>query len=412
MFHRDGAKAFQAGLKNIENICSVLGNPQNNYKTIHIAGTNGKGSVSHMLASILQHSGYKTGLYTSPHLVDFRERIKVNGQLVPEKFVVSFIDDCKSLITTFKPSFFELTTAMAFDFFSKNNIDIAVIETGLGGRLDSTNIITPEVSIITNVTYDHTDILGETLEKIAVEKAGIIKSGIPIIIGETHPITKKIFIDIAKNRGAEIKFADQDFVTKSISGNIHYQSIEVKSANCKKIYILDLLGHYQNNNLSTTLSCLELLKNKGFNISDKTINNGLKTVIETTGLLGRWQILNEKPLIVADTGHNEAGIKYTMQQLKNLPHERLHIVFGLVKDKDVNKILDLLPKEALYYFTKANIPRALDEKELEQMAIKKGLNGKSYNNVNNAIENAKTLANVDDVIYIGGSTFIVGEAIS
>jgi dihydrofolate synthase / folylpolyglutamate synthase len=417
MFHRVGPSAFQPGLKNIYRLCESFENPQNCYKTIHIAGTNGKGSVSHILASILQHAGYKTGLYTSPHLLDFRERIKVNGIMIPEEFVISFVEKCLSVIDNIKPSFFELSTAMAFNYFAKSNIDIAVIETGLGGRLDSTNIITPELSIITNVSYDHTDILGNTLEQIATEKAGIIKHGIPVLIGETNIQTKDVFLSKAKAEGSEIYFADQLYITnRNNFKDIAHQFINIESqSGCYpsfvKEYKLDLLGNYQQKNLVTVQASLDILLNKGFQISVDNIEEGLTNVISTTGLAGRWQILNKQPLVIADTGHNEAGLTYTMQQLKDLSCKTLHLVVGFVKDKDIDKILKILPLKGQYYFTKANIPRALDEKILSEKAKYIGLKGKSYSSVQDAIKAARLSASIDDAIYIGGSTYIVGEAL-
>ena len=414
MFHREGKAAYKANLDNIKRLAKELGNPESNLKTIHVAGTNGKGSTSHMLASVLQHAGYKTGLFTSPHLIDFRERIKINGSMVPENEIVDFIEKNKHLIEEIEPSFFEMTTALAFDFFYRQKVDIAVIETGLGGRLDATNIIKPLISVITNISYDHTDILGETLDLIAVEKAGIIKKGVPVILGKIENNIHYVFENKASELGS--KLVDSSNLFKSIE--IPKQSQlkqQISIMNIETLaevdYELDLLGNYQAMNLQTVLASISELRLLDIKIDKTAEYSGLANAAQTTGLMGRWQVLGQSPLIIADTGHNEDGLKQTMQQLEIVSHQNVHIVLGFVKEKSIEKILPLFPKEATYYFTKANIPRALDEKQLAEMALKSGLRGNSFGTVKSALYAAKMAANTKDVIYIGGSTFIVAEAL-
>jgi dihydrofolate synthase / folylpolyglutamate synthase len=434
MFTRVGSSAYRADLHNILALCELLHNPQNKFKSIHIAGTNGKGSSSHMLAAILQKAGYKTGLYTSPHLKDFRERIRVNGKMIPKKKVVDFVSDHKNNFENIQLSFFEMTVGLAFDHFVKEKIDIAVIEVGLGGRLDSTNIITPEVSLITNIGYDHMNILGDTLEKIAGEKAGIIKPGIPVVISQTQEETKNIFINTAKKNNSEIYFADQiwrseiggqrpDISTQSSvispqSSDIGHQTsdiieITVRQHNnqTRKQYQLDLTGNYQLKNIKGVLQTVEVLRQKGFQISEKNLRTALKNVKKITGLKGRWYTLSKDPLIICDTGHNEDGIKEILTQLQQTKFERLHWVFGMVNDKEVTKVLSLLPQHAEYYFCKASIPRAMDEKELQSIAGEFHLRGKSYSTVAEALEAAKNKAKKDDLILVGGSTFVVAEVL-
>jgi dihydrofolate synthase/folylpolyglutamate synthase len=414
MFHREGKVAYKANLNNIIALAEMLGNPQKKYKTIHIAGTNGKGSVSHIIASILQHAGYKTGLFTSPHLLDFRERIKVNGQMVDEEFVISFIEKCKESIKRNEPSFFEMTTAMAFSYFDQQNVDIAVVETGLGGRLDATNIIEPILSVITNISMDHTDILGNTLAEIAFEKAGIIKSNTPVIVGEKQTETDSVFISKSEELNAAIIFAQDLFESKIVG--FEQNSTQIISVTDKKnkntrTYNLDLLGNYQQKNLSTVLCSINQLIKIGISIDDESIMKGISSAKNTTGLMGRWQILGEKPLIVVDTGHNEEGIKFVVNQLKSIVSKQLHIVFGMVNDKDPAKVLCHLPIEAEYYLAKFDLPRAKNEVELMQQAAKFGLKGNSFPSVKLAIEAAKLKANQNDTIFIGGSTFVVAEAL-
>ena len=378
LFSRIGAAAYKADLNNIRALSLELGNPEKNFKSVHVAGTNGKGSTSHMLAAILQKAGYKTGLYTSPHLHDFRERIRVNGQMIPESRVIRFTERIRASIEKTDPSFFEITVAMAFDWFAQEQIDIAVIEVGLGGRLDSTNIIVPEVSVITNISYDHMDLLGNTLEKIAFEKAGIIKPGVPVVIGEEQEEVKKVFQQVAEEKNSVIHFASQ----KSFPGEwkqagqlLSVQLTEVHN-NIKKNYYLDLPGLYQLKNIVTVAEVISLLNQQGFHISDMAMQQGLKQVKSLTGLYGRWDILHENPLLVIDVGHNEEGIKAIARQIENTSHEELHIVIGMVKDKSVENTLGYLPKMANYYFTRAQIPRALPETELAARAEMIGLSGK------------------------------------
>lgn len=414
VFQREGASAYKANLKNTLTLDERLNHPHTKYKTIHVAGTNGKGSVSHTLASILQKEGYKVGLYTSPHLKDFRERIRVNGEMVSEQFVVNFTKEQQPFIASHAPSFFELTVAMAFKYFEEMKVDIAVIEVGLGGRLDSTNIIAPILSIITNIGYDHTALLGNTLELIAAEKGGIIKERTPVVIGRTQPETEPIFKEIAASKGAPIYFAP----------DVYHAETGMLSAKRKQIFNFyrhekltfrelefDLAGIYQKENLATILMATELLNNLGLTISDNSIRKGASTVVETTGLQGRWQTLGYNPLIICDTGHNEDGIKQVMEQLNEMAYKQLHIVLGMVNDKDHTSVLKLLPKNAIYYFTRAQIPRSLDEQKLQIEAQKHQLTGKSYPSVATAVAEAKKNASVNDLIFIGGSTFIVAEAI-
>ena len=388
MYQREGAIAYKEDIGNIITASRHLNNPHKKFKSIHIAGTNGKGSVAHMLASILQEVGYKTGLYTSPHLKDFRERIKINGQMIAEQKVIDFVLENKQLFEKLEMSFFEMTVALAFNYFAKEKVDVAVIETGLGGRLDSTNIINPELSIITNIGFDHTNLLGDTLEKITKEKAGIIKRNTPIIIGRKQEKTKQIFINIASDKKAKIYF------TKTENN-----------------YSSDLKGIYQKENIATAIMTVKQLSKLGWNIGEENIKNGLQKVMENTQLLGRWQILNDKPKVICDVGHNEDGIKQIVKQIKKIPYQNLHFVFGMVKDKNLSNILKLLPKKAKYYFCEAQIPRALEVSLLEREAIKFGLNGNSFSSVAKALAQAKKNANEDDLIFIGGSAFIVAEAL-
>ena len=411
MFHRIGAAAYKADLNNTIAICKLLGNPHNKFKSIHIAGTNGKGSVSHSLAAILQTAGYKTGLYTSPHLKDFRERIRINGKMIPEKNVIAFVKKYSTQFEKIKPSFFEWTVGLAFNFFAEENVDIAVIETGLGGRLDSTNVITPVLSIITNISFDHKELLGKTLKKIAAEKAGIIKSNVPVVIGEKNPLTQKVFEQKAALMKSKIAFASEKyFITNSIVSN-NTQIISVIAGKKKKDFKLDLTGIYQQKNLHTILTSIDKLRKKKFRISDSDLADGLQNVKSKTGLRGRWEVLNSAPLTIADVGHNEAGIRITLSQIRSLKKDKVHFVFGMVSDKDRIKILKLLPKNFTYYFCKPDLPRGLDEKILLSDAKNFGLTGKKFSSVNLAYEAAKKNASVKDLIFIGGSTFVVAEVL-
>lgn len=413
MYQRDGKAAYKDNLDNTLKLDNYFHHPHTKFKSIHIAGTNGKGSVSHMLASVLQQAGYKVGLYTSPHLKDFRERIKINGEVIPKNHVVEFFDQHRGIIEKIQPSFFEMTVALAFDYFAKKNIDIAVVEVGMGGRLDSTNIIRPVLSVITNIGLDHTQFLGDTLEKIAKEKAGIIKEKTPVILGETQVETQKMFIETAQQKNAEILFADQkyfiDYAMQSVDFKQVFNIKDEKGDIVFRDLKIDLGGNYQQKNLLTVLTAVKILKKIEFLIHDNHLYNGLSNVVKNTGLLGRWQVLNNKPLTIADTGHNIEGLSYTIEQLKQTPHKHLHFIFGVVNDKNVDKILKILPKNAVYYFTRANIPRALDEKVLAEKATFAGLTGKAYPGVQIAFADAKKNAGDNDLIFIGGSTFVVAE---
>jgi dihydrofolate synthase/folylpolyglutamate synthase len=419
MFTRIGAAALKADLTNTIDLCARLDNPQNNFKSIQIAGTNGKGSTSHMLAAILQTAGYRTGLYTSPHLKDFRERIRVNGEMIPQKLVVDFVNDQRLNIEEIDPSFFEVTVAMAFDYFAREKVDIAVVEVGLGGRLDSTNIITPLVSVITNIGYDHMNILGNTLPEIAFEKAGIIKPGIPVVIGEKHPETTRIFVEKAAQGSSNIVFAcDEWTIMKadgpSENGNLKLEvrkTGEEPSNNTSSELELDLTGSYQLKNLATVLSSVREMRKSGFVISDEHIKTALAEVKQLTGLQGRWQVLKRKPLIICDTGHNVDGIREVLKNISSQRYNKLHMVIGMVKDKDINKILELLPKQATYYFCSPDIPRAKSAGELKEEAVNFRLSGNSYESVSSAAEAAEKNASEDDLIFIGGSTFVVAEVV-
>ncbi len=416
MFQRNGASAYKANLDNTIAICNLVNNPQEKFKTIHIAGTNGKGSTSHMLAAILQTAGYKVGLYTSPHLKDFRERIKINGKKINKRFIIDFIKKHKDSIEKIQPSFFEATVGLAFDYFEKGKIDIGIIETGLGGRLDSTNIIRPELSLITNIGLDHIDLLGDTIEKITFEKAGIIKRNIPVVISETQLKTYPLFVQKAKEENAPILFADTHFKVDHIITsnkikpflvfNVYYNDILFY----KNLH-LDLIGNYQLKNIAGVLQTVEVLKTKGFSIRKEDIESALKNIKKRTGLLGRWHILNKQPLTICDTGHNIDGIRQVVNQINTTPHKRLHFVLGVVKDKDVSEIFNLLPKDASYYFCKADLPRSLDQNELKRIALEHGLKGKPYPSVAKALHAAQQKATNQDLIFIGGSTFVVAEVL-
>jgi len=413
MFQRIGAAAYKANLDNTFAICKALGNPEKKIKCVHVAGTNGKGSSSHMLAAVLQQAGYKTGLYTSPHLIDFRERIKINGKQIPKTDVVKFVEDYKTTFDSIEPSFFEWTVGLAFHYFTAQEVDIAIIEVGLGGRLDSTNVIKPECCLITNIGFDHINLLGNTLPLIAAEKAGIIKEKIPVIISQTQIEVLSVFNTKAQSLKAPISFADKQYkvISNSIQDNLLCIELHEKVKNKTQLYKLDISGLYQIKNLQGVLSCLEILKKKGFIIEDDAILKALQNVKKLTGLMGRWQTLSENPLIIADTGHNEDGIKEVLKNLERYTYKKLHIVFGVVNDKDVTSILKLLPKTATYYFCKANIPRALPEKELFDLAKQHDLRGKKFPTVSEALTEAKKQAKPTDLIFVGGSTFTVADAL-
>jgi dihydrofolate synthase/folylpolyglutamate synthase len=411
MYQRIGSAAYKANLDNTIAICNALGNPEKKLKYVHVAGTNGKGSSSHMLAAVLQQAGYKTGLYTSPHLVDFRERIKINGKMIAKADVVKFVENYKDVFEKIEPSFFEWTVGLAFHYFAQQEVDVVVLEVGLGGRLDSTNVVNPVACLITNIGYDHMNLLGDTLQKIATEKAGIIKTKTPVTISQTQLEVISVFNDTAKGLKAPIEFADKNYKIISTSHQKQFLCVEIlhKKTNTKYQYHLDLQGSYQIKNLMGVLNTIEHLKQKGFLIEDSMIDQALQQVQKTTGLQGRWQIIQEKPLVIADTGHNEDGITEVLENLKRYEFKKLHFVLGVVNDKDVSKILKLLPKDATYYFCKASIPRALDENELASQAKKVKLLGKAYKTVSEALVAAKKQAKASDLIFVGGSTFTVAD---
>ena len=446
MFHRIGAAAYKADLTNTIALCDLLGNPQNNFPSVHIAGTNGKGSVSHFLASILQEAGLKVGLFTSPHLKDFRERIRVNGKMIPKKEVTNFIQTYKHDFEKIQLSFFEMTAGLAFHYFSTQKVDIAVIEVGLGGRLDSTNVVLSKISVITNISFDHIQFLGDSLEKIALEKAGIIKPKVPIVIGETQPAIKQVFMDKANESGSEIWFADAIYSIGSRlsainagsvfhSEECHYEALSDETTvsgtrlSGKALYkklVLNILkngqpfmsevisplsGNYQEKNIITVFAVCEMLNKQGFSITGDEIKKGIRNVVRNTNLKGRWQVLSRDPLTICDTGHNEGGLKEILSQISKTQFDHLHFVFGVVNDKEIDPIMTMLPKDATYYFCKANIPRGLDADELKTKAQISGLTGLSYLSVTDALNAAKANASCDDLIFIGGSTFVVAEVV-
>lgn len=408
VFQRIGAAAYKRDLHNTIALCEALGHPETKFKSVHIAGTNGKGSTSHMIASILQTAGYRTGLYTSPHLKSFTERIRINGQEISEDFVVDFVNRIRPVSEKIQPSFFEMTVAMAFDYFAHYHVDIAVIEVGLGGRLDSTNVIQPELSVITNIGWDHKDLLGDTLEMIASEKAGIIKHGAPVIVSERQSTVEHVFQRKASEAGSAVTFASDEW-TAEISS--HYGSLNVKR-NGVTVFNelkLPLLGFYQKKNVCGVLAAIASLQKQGYKIDREHIVTGLEDVVRNTGLKGRWQVLQQRPLIICDTGHNIDGVREVLTQISTLKFRKLHMVWGMVKDKDVSEILKILPRDARYYFCQASIPRALDASILHQNAASFGLQGEVIPQVSLAIATARANASPDDVIFIGGSTFVVAE---
>lgn len=395
MFQQVGGAAYKEGLDNTLALDAHLGHPHRAFHTIHVAGTNGKGSCSHTLAAILQSAGYRTGLYTSPHLLDFRERIRINGKPVPEAYVVDFVARERAFFEPLHPSFFELTTAMAFRYFADEGVDVAVVEVGMGGRLDCTNIIRPDLCIITNISPDHTQFLGHTLAQIAAEKAGIIKPGIPVVIGETTPETRPVFLRKAQEAGAPIYFAEEN-------DREDYPGLE-----------FELKGIYQQKNLRTLLTALPLLKKEaGYRLDEQAVRNGFAHVVELTGLMGRWQKLHDHPTLMCDTGHNVGGIGYVVEQLKQQTYRTLRIVIGMVNDKDIGGVLALLPREATYYFTRASVKRALPEDELAKRAHEAGLRGECYPDVPAAVRAAQKESLPEDFIFVGGSNFIVADLLA
>lgn len=403
MYHRIGAAAYKADIQPTIDMMEALGNPELKFKSIHVAGTNGKGSVSHFLASILQEAGYKVGLYTSPHLVDFRERIRINGEMIPQQEVVDFVERNRQLFADLKLSFFELTVGMAFDYFAQEKVDIAVVEVGMGGRLDSTNVILPELSVITNIGLDHTQFLGDTLEKIAVEKAGIIKEGVPVVVGETQPETEPVFRRIATERFAPITFADQHYVVDDISR-----------------YTEELTGEYQKKNIATVLEAVEVLNScSRFSISNSQLQRGLSRVVTNTHLHGRWQTIATEPLTICETAHNEPGIRAMMDKLKSMDFKQLHLVYGCVNDKDFRSILQLLVAQFTssnfqfsFYFTQPSVPRRLPVADLQAAAGEMGIEGPGYGNVKEAIAAARKVAGHDDLVLVTGSIFLVADALA
>tara|TARA_B100000809_G_scaffold96771_1_gene95313 strand:- start:5785 stop:6957 length:1173 start_codon:yes stop_codon:yes gene_type:complete len=389
MYQNIGAAAYKKDLKNILKLSKHLNNPYHNFKSIHIAGTNGKGSTAHMISSVLQEANYKVGLYTSPHLVDFRERIKINGKMIEKDFITDFIKDNIDFLNDNSFSFFEMTVGLAFEYFNKNSIDIAVIEVGMGGRLDSTNIISPQVSVITNISFDHTQFLGNTIEEIAKEKAGIIKEGTAVVIGEKQNNTSDLFIDIAKEKKSEISFADE--------------LIEDE-------YDCDLKGVYQKMNIKTSIQTINELVKLGFIISEENIVDGLKNVKTNTGILGRWEIIGKDPLIICDVAHNHEALSIVLNHLISMEYNKIHFVIGFVNDKNLNSIIDLFPMHAEFYFTKPNIERGMDQLELQNLFKSKNRIGNSFSNVKLALKSALNMSKKDDIIYVGGSTFVVAEA--
>jgi dihydrofolate synthase / folylpolyglutamate synthase len=419
MFTRVGVSAYKKDLHNTIALLEALGNPHHKFKSIHIAGTNGKGSTSHMLAAIMHEAGYKTGLYTSPHLYDFRERIKSSGttvlEMCPEEFIIDFTETLKPIIEKIEPSFFEVTVAMAFEWFARQQVDLAIIETGLGGRLDSTNVITPELSIITNIGWDHMNILGDTLGKIAYEKAGIIKPGIPVVIGESLPETQGVFMQKAGDCGAPLFWAEKEWHIESCQTGIDSIEIGLKKKSSGETVVIqcDLPGIYQQYNIRTVITALGCLHHAGWHLPEKGVLKGLGQVQKLTGLGGRWQVIGREPYIVLDVAHNEHGLQPILEQITKLANDKkihhVHMVIGMVKDKDVDKVLSLLPADFRYYFTQAQMPRALPYPELLQKAESIGLKGEGFENVNMALVKAKERASPNDMIVVCGSIFVVAE---
>ena len=412
MFQRVGSQAFKKDLTNIKLLCEHLGNPFENYPCIHIAGTNGKGSTAHLTSAILQAQGYKVGLYTSPHYRDFRERVKIDGKYISRKYVVEFVENNKAIFEKIKPSFFEITVALAFDFFAKEKVDIAVIETGLGGRLDSTNIITPILSVITNISFDHQQFLGNTLKKIAGEKAGIIKRNVPVVIGETQEATITVFEKKAKTKKSEIIFADQIYQVQKKSENLTHTTFDILKdgqplfSNQK----INLHGAFQAKNIATALQAIDSLP-ESFSIKKSKVAAAFFNLKSLTNFKGRWQVLQKDPIVLCDSAHNEAGLKLAMSQLNSLKIQELHFVLGMVNDKSIEKMLNFFPKDAHFYFCKPDIPRGLEVEILVQKATELGLTGRAYSSVKNALRAAKKKAGKKDLVYVGGSTFVVAEVI-
>ncbi|WP_374950587.1 bifunctional folylpolyglutamate synthase/dihydrofolate synthase [Mucilaginibacter sp.] len=418
LFTRVGASAFKKDLTNTLALCELLDNPQHKFKSVHVGGTNGKGSTSHMLAAILQVAGYKTGLYTSPHLKDFRERIRVNGQMISEETVIDFVAEHKADFERIEPSFFEMTVALAFDIFAKEEVDIAIVEVGLGGRLDSTNIISPLLSVITNIGWDHMNMLGNTLELIAGEKAGIIKPNTPVIIGEYQPEVSQVFLNKAAQEHSPLIFAsdsNSEFDVQILNNSgLEFLNVELivpGALQAPLLLQLDIPGTYQLKNLKTVLSSVNELRRQGFNITNEHIATALKQVKTLTGLHGRWEVLSRNPLTICDTGHNPEGIAEVLKNLANVDYQKLHFVIGMVNDKDISQVLAMLPKNAVYYFCKPDIPRGLDAESLKNNALEAALVGEAYPTVLDALRTAQKNAQSGDLVFVGGSTFVVAEVV-
>ncbi|PHN04644.1 dihydrofolate synthase [Flavilitoribacter nigricans DSM 23189 = NBRC 102662] len=414
MFQRIGPAAFKKDLGNIIALLEALGNPQEHFRAIHIGGTNGKGSVAHMLSAVLQTQGYRTGLYISPHYRDFRERIKVNGKYIRKKAVVAFVEEHRELIERVRPSFFEITVAMAFVYFRQQKVDVAIVEVGLGGRLDSTNVLLPLLSVITNISLDHQQFLGDTLPEIAGEKAGIIKPHTPVVIGETHPETQNVFTEKARALAAPISFADQIWTAELTDSDIAHSYYQIRR-DSNTVYdrlAVNLQGDYQKFNIQTALQAISVLRDtEALQISPEAVVTGLADLKSLTRFIGRWQVIGQQPTVLADSAHNEGGLRIVLRQLQTLPYRRLHIVMGTVNDKDPGKVLELFPKTATYYFAKANVPRGMDALDLQRRAADYGLEGRAYNSVRNALRAAKRHAQPEDLIYVGGSIFVVAEVV-
>ena len=413
MYQRQGAPAFKKDLTNTLALCEMLDNPHQKFNSIHIAGTNGKGSVSHMLASVFQSAGYKTGLYTSPHLRDFRERIKINGELIPEQSVIDFVENHRSDFERIKPSFFEMTVALAFNHFAKNEVDIAIIETGLGGRLDSTNVVTPELSVITNIGYDHQQFLGDTLPEIAGEKAGIIKPNVPVVVGEFQQEVAEVFEGKARETNSRLRFANREWETRKQVLEDDRLEMHLRHYDGPELEVVsELSGPHQAKNLITTLEVVRTLSDAGWNLTREHFKTGINSVVQQTGLLGRWQVLQRDPLVIADTAHNREGLEPNLRRLlSNRRPEQLHFVWGMVNDKDVAKTQEMLPKGSTYYLCKPKVPRGLDVSILEEAANVAGLKNSTYQSVQEALSEAKSQAKENDIIYVGGSTFVVAEVV-
>jgi len=415
MYQRTGKAAYKANLDNTHALDVVLGHPHRHFSSVHIAGTNGKGSVSHMLASVLQEAGYRTGLYTSPHLVDFRERIRINGKMISEDHVVEFVERSREVIDRIQPSFFEMTVAMAFDHFAREKVDIAVIETGMGGRLDSTNIVTPEVAALTRISLDHTEFLGNTEALIAAEKAGIIKDNVPVAVGNNNDTVCKVFRDVAARKNSPIRFAAEErtFTFQTYTAGqqaiFHFRDLESQS---EVSYTSDLTGTYQHENISLVLTAIEVLQHRGWNIPGHAISRGLVNVKKNTFLRGRWELLGANPRIICDTAHNASGVQVVMEQLQQVPHRQLHMVWGMVGDKPVETIFRYLPRNAVYYFTQPSIPRAMPLEILVEHAAVNGLRGSAHATVREAYQAATRAAAAEDTVFIGGSTFVVADLLA